>query len=73
MSAAGGSGNVTDGCGSDGSSGEGGLGEVLAGVAIAVVASVGINIGNNVQVLTRLISAASGLRVGWAGLGSGYG
>ena len=44
--------NGTVGC-TDGATGEegGGLGEVLAGVAIAVVASVGINIGNNMQAL----------------------
>ena len=64
-----GSGNLTDSCGGDGSSGEGGLGEVLAGVAIAVVASVGINIGNNVQVLAgpRCIRSQGGL--GWPGIG----
>jgi len=43
-------GNSTDTCAHD-DSGGGGLGEVLAGVAIAVVASVGINIGNNIQAL----------------------
>lgn len=43
-------GNATDTCAHD-ASGDDGLGEVLAGVAIAVVASVGINIGNNVQAL----------------------
>lgn len=62
-----GSGNLTDGCGSDGSSGEGGLGEVLAGVAIAVVASVGINIGNNVQVPIAMPIALHQVS-GWAGL-----
>ena len=64
-----GTGNLTDGCGSDGSSGEGGLGEVLAGVAIAVVASVGINIGNNVQVLPRLHCIRSQGGLGWPGIG----
>ena len=64
-----GSGNLTDGCGSDGSSGEGGLGEVLAGVAIAVVASVGINIGNNVQVLPGLRCIRSQGGLGWPGIG----
>ena len=71
-----GAGNLTDGCGSDGSSGEGGLGEVLAGVAIAVVASVGINIGNNVQVLPglRCIRSQGGLGLAWdRGTGEGEG
>ena len=62
-----GSGNLTDSCGGDGSSGEGGLGEVLAGVAIAVVASVGINIGNNVQVLAGLRCIRSQGGLGWPG------
>ena len=61
--------NLTDGCASDGSSGEGGLGEVLAGVAIAVVASVGINIGNNVQVLPGLRCIRSQGGLGWPGIG----
>ena len=44
-----GSGFETAGSGS--SSEDGGMGGVLAGVGIAVVASVGINIGNNMQAL----------------------
>ena len=39
----------TEGC--DSGSEDGGMGGVLAGVGIAVVASVGINIGNNMQAL----------------------
>ena len=70
-------GNSTDTCASDGSGG-GGMGEVLAGVAIAVVASVGINIGNNVQVPACLDQPASriGSQAGWArvrGEGEGAG
>ena len=42
------------------------MGEVLAGVAIAVVASVGINIGNNVQALASY-PMPSHLRAGWHG------
>ena len=70
-------GNSTDTCAHD-DSGGGGLGEVLAGVAIAVVASVGINIGNNVQVPACLDQPASriGSQAGWArvrGEGEGAG
>ena len=66
-------GNSTDTCASDGSGG-GGMGEVLAGVAIAVVASVGINIGNNVQVPACLEPPADAHRVsGWAGVARGRG
>ena len=35
----------------DASEEAGGMGEVLAGVFIAIVASVGINVGNNVQAI----------------------
>ena len=69
-------GNSTDTCAHD-DSGGGGLGEVLAGVAIAVVASVGINIGNNIQARTCTLCAwtsppaASGLRLGGHGVGVG--
>ena len=65
-------GNATDTCAHD-ASGDDGLGEVLAGVAIAVVASVGINIGNNVQVPACLDPDASGLRAAGLAWGRGEG